>query len=93
MRYLSVVEMAKKWEMSERSVRNYCAQERVEGAFLTGKTWNIPADAEKPQRALRKSTKPITLLEVLKRERENKNRNYMETLTLNHFDPYIVIYE
>jgi len=39
MRYLSVVEVAKKWGMSERSVRNYCAQGRVEGAFLTGKTW------------------------------------------------------
>lgn len=41
MRYLSVAEIAKKWNMSERSVRNYCAQGRVNGAFLTGKTWNI----------------------------------------------------
>ena len=41
MRYLSVAETAKKWNMSERSVRNYCAQGRVIGAFLTGKTWNI----------------------------------------------------
>ena len=38
MRYLSVNEMAKKWNISERSVRNYCAQGRVDGAFLTGKT-------------------------------------------------------
>ena len=42
MRYLSVTEIAKKWNVSERSVRNYCAQGRVIGAFLTGKTWNIP---------------------------------------------------
>ena len=28
--------------MSERSVRNYCAKGRVNGAFLAGKTWNIP---------------------------------------------------
>ena len=42
MRYLSVTEIAKKWDVSERSVRNYCAQGRVNGAFLTGKTWNIP---------------------------------------------------
>ena len=34
--------MAKKWNMSERSVRNYCAQGRVNGAYLIGKTWNIP---------------------------------------------------
>ena len=42
MRYLSVTEIAKKWNLSERSVRNYCAHGRVNGAFLTGKTWNIP---------------------------------------------------
>ena len=50
MRYLSVTEIAKKWDVSERSVRNYCAQGRVNGAFLTGKTWNIPKNAEKPER-------------------------------------------
>ena len=48
MQYLSVAEMAKKWDVSERSVRNYCAHGRVLGAFLTGKTWNIPENAEKP---------------------------------------------
>ena len=45
MQYRSVNEIAKKWNMSERSVRNYCAQGRVDGAFLTGKTWNIPENA------------------------------------------------
>ena len=48
MRYLSVAEIAKKWNMSERSVRNYCAHGRVNGAFLTGKTWEIHEIAEKP---------------------------------------------
>ena len=47
MRYLSVAEIAKKWNMSERSVRNYCAQGRVNGAFLNGKTWNISENADK----------------------------------------------
>ena len=42
MRYCSVIETAKKWNMSERSVRNYCEQGRVNGAILTWKTWNIP---------------------------------------------------
>jgi len=48
MNYLSVAEIARKWDVSERTVRNYCAHERIPGAFLTGKTWNIPEDAEKP---------------------------------------------
>ena len=50
MQYLSVDEIAKKWNISERSVRNYCAQGRVLGAFLNGKTWNIPENAENPER-------------------------------------------
>ena len=73
MAYLSVTEIAKKWNMSERSVRNYCAQGRIEGAFLTGKTWNIPENAEKPERTKRKSSKPETLLDILKREKDSKH--------------------
>ena len=73
MAYLSVTEIAKKWNMSERSVRNYCAQGRIEGAFLTGKTWNIPDNAGKPERTKRKSSKPETLLDILKREKDCKH--------------------
>lgn len=49
-KFLSVAETAKKWGKSERTVRSYCAQGKIEGAFLTGKTWNIPDGAIKPQR-------------------------------------------
>jgi len=72
MDYLSVVEMAKKWGISERSVRNYCAQGRVQGAFLTGRTWNIPSNAQKPMRVAKKSTKQVRLIDVLKREQESQ---------------------
>lgn len=72
MRYLSVTEMAKKWDISERSVRNYCAHERVPGAFLTGKTWNIPENAEKPERSNKKKEQPMTLLDILQDEKANK---------------------
>mgnify|MGYP002545340869 CR=1 FL=1 len=66
MRYLSVAEIAKKWDVSERSVRNYCAKKRVSGAFLAGKTWNIPANAEKPERSNKKKEHPTTLLDILR---------------------------
>lgn len=72
MKYLSVAEMAKRWGISERSVRNYCALGRVEGAFLTGKTWNIPETATKPERTNKKTNTPKTLLEVLKAEKASK---------------------
>ena len=72
MYYLSVSETAKKWGVSERSVRNYCAQGRVDGAVLVGKTWRIPQNAEKPDRLNKHSDKPKSLLEVLKAEKAAK---------------------
>lgn len=69
MEYLSVAKTAEKWNISPRSVRNYCAEGRVPGAFLTGKTWSIPADAEKPGRVRRKDAAPPSLLDVLEEER------------------------
>ena len=99
MRYLSVAEMAKKWNVSERSVRNYCANGRVPGAFLTGKTWNVPEDAVKPERANQKKEPPRTLLDILKEQKASKysggiyhktqieltyNSNHMEGSRLTH---------
>lgn len=72
MRYLSAAETAKSWAVSERSVRNYCAQGRVAGAILVGKTWNIPEDAKKPERSNKKKAAPVTLLDVLKEQRASK---------------------
>lgn len=72
MGYLSVAEIAKKWHLSERAVRNYCAQGRVSGAFLTGKTWNIPEDAQKPSRVRAQAAAPATLLSVLQREKQSR---------------------
>ena len=99
MQYRSVNEIAKKWNVSERSVRNYCAQGRVDGAFLTGKTWNIPENAEKPERSNKKKEQPITLLDILQEQKASKysggiyhktqidltyNSNYIEGSRLTH---------
>ena len=99
MRHLSVADTAKKWNISERSVRNYCAQGRVEGAFLAGKTWRIPENAEKPERSNKKVKPPTTLLDILQDEKTNKysggiyhktqidltyNSNHMEGSRLTH---------
>ena len=72
MKYISVAEAAKKWGVSERSVRGYCAKEKIGGAFLTGKTWNIPETAKKPDRINKKTDAPKTLLTVLKAEKAAK---------------------
>lgn len=67
MEYISVKQYAEKYGISERSARNYCALGRIEGALLTGKTWNIPADAILPRRKLPK--KRLPLLEVFREQK------------------------
>ncbi len=99
MKFLSVVQIAKKWNLSERSVRNYCATGKVDGAFLTGKTWNIPEDAQKPDRANKRADAPSALLDILKAEKNvglsggiyhkvqielTYNSNHMEGSKLTH---------
>lgn len=69
MNYISVAEMAQKWGLSERTVRNYCSSGKIPDAFLTGKTWNIPENAKRPDRANKRKENPKTLLEFLKAEK------------------------
>lgn len=70
MKYLNVNEIAKIWNVSERSVRNYCQQGRVIGAYQKGKSWYIPENSIKPVRKKRIAKKEYHLLEVLKLEKE-----------------------
>ena len=69
MNYISVVQFAKNHGVSERTVRNYCAEGKIEGAFLTGKTWNIPEDAALPARGKKKLS---SLLARLREEKESR---------------------
>ena len=97
--YISVEEASKLWELSIRSVRNYCAQGRVPGALLEGKTWKIPSNAEKPGRKTRHIETENNLLAFLKREKESSlkggvyhkiqidltyNSNHIEGSRLSH---------
>jgi len=69
--YISVVEFAKKFNVSERTIRNYCCVGKIEGAFITGKTWNIPIDAILPSRT-KKANKPTPLLKAIREQKEMK---------------------
>lgn len=69
MKYLTVSEIAKLWESSERTIRNYCALGKIEGAFIKGKTWYIPESAVNPRKSKTKA-KPFPLLERLKEEKQ-----------------------
>ena len=97
--YISVEEASKLWELSIRSVRNYCAHGRVSGALLEGKTWKIPSNAEKPGRKPRHIETENNLLTFLKREKDSSlkggiyhniqidltyNSNHIEGSRLSH---------
>ena len=97
METLSVEEVAKKWRISERSVRNYCAAGRIPGAKILGASWRIPENAKKPERL--NKIDPPTLLEILRREEDRHikggiyhkvqvdltyNSNHIEGSTLTH---------
>jgi Fic family protein len=71
MEYLSVTQFAEKYGISERTARNYCAGGKIEGAFLTGKTWNIPTDAVLPQRGTTKK-KVSPLLAALREQKASR---------------------
>jgi len=94
MKYLSVAEIAKKWNVAERTVRNYCSKGKITNAIIKGKTWYIPDTAQKPVKE-----KEQTLLEILKKEKKSKisgriyhkiqieltyNSNHIEGSTLTH---------
>lgn len=99
MKYLSVAKIAKQWNLSERTVRNYCSNGKIPEAFLTGKTWSIPENAARPDRVNKRSKNPETLLDFLKAEKTSKvsggiyhkvqieltyNSNHMEGSRLTH---------
>ena len=69
MEYISVSQFAEKFGISERTARNYCASGKISGAFLTGKTWNIPADAPLPKKG---KTKASELLTRLREEKDSR---------------------
>ena len=97
-KYMTIKDASILWNVSERSVRNYCALGRVEGAFLEGGAWKIPEGAKKPVRSNEKENKNY-LLERLREEKKHAikggiyhklqidltyNSNHMEGSELTH---------
>ena len=75
MEFLTTSQIAEKWGLTERRIRMMCQEGKIEGAFLVGKTWNIPENAEKPKRVNAKSVSPKNKLKEilsLKEELDHK---------------------
>lgn len=69
--YISVKMASVKWNVSERSVRNYCAKNRINGAILYRGGWLIPEYAEKPKRSNLNPNRNF-LLEALREEKKHE---------------------
>ena len=52
--YISAREASYKWGISERRVHQYCQAGRIPDVTRFGRSWVIPADAEKPSDPRRK---------------------------------------
>ena len=66
MEFITVSQYAELHNLSERTVRNWCSEGKMDGAFLSGKTWIIPADTPLPRKGKHK------LSPLMKRLREEK---------------------
>lgn len=72
MKYISIKEWAEANGVAERTARNYCAHNKIEGAFFVGKTWSVPADAKPPLRIKSKQLTP--LLKTLRQQKSGKTK-------------------
>lgn len=90
--FISAKEYAEAHGLAERTVRNYCAQGKIPGARLVGKTWNVPRDASLPQRKNARN-KISPLLKALREQKDGNikggiyNRTQIElTYNSNHIE-------
>ena len=56
---MTVKEAAKLWDISERRVMILCKEGKIDGATKKGRSWVIPANAQKPADARYKKSQPV----------------------------------
>ena len=59
MEYMTIQEVAKKWNLSVRRLQTICAAGSIDGAKKFGSCWAIPDNAKKPDDLRVKSGKYI----------------------------------
>lgn len=75
--YLSIKEAAEKWGVSERRINQYCSEGRIPGAQKFGKSWAIPAEANKPGDPRKAPHETASISESTKQNAVLKNANLM----------------
>ena len=84
MDFITVSQYAELHDLPERTVRNWCAAGKMQGAVLVGKTWSIPADAPLPRKGKVKET---PLLKRLREEKDGQVRGGIYHRTQHRGEP------
>ncbi|MBQ8902160.1 MAG: Fic family protein [Bacilli bacterium] len=92
MEYMTTQEAVKKWNISERRIRQLLQDGRIEGAIKIGNVWNIPIDANKPfdKRSIKEEENTFIIdidnsyfneVDKLKKELDNRRPISKDTLS------------
>ena len=72
MKYITTKEASEQWDVTERTIRRYCEQGKIEGAIHAGNLWIIPMDAICPSNVDRSNDlKPLANKVVYQRSKNN----------------------
>jgi Fic family protein len=73
MEYITVKDAAEKWHISERTVRKYCEQGRIEGVINAGSVWVIPAEVSRPtdSKSVAATLRPLAKKVVYQKQKNN----------------------
>ena len=82
MGYVLAKELSKKWNLSIRSIQQYCADGRIAGAKKMGNTWMIPSEAPKPSDNQKPTELYLSCLDAL----EFRKDDTMLKLPIDHKD-------
>jgi len=75
---------SRKWGVSERLVRRYCAQDRIPGLLQFDGIWQIPEEAQKSTPKKKEAPQPPKILIILIKQRNGRMyRGLYEYLQIN----------
>ena len=82
--YITVKEAAEKWKVSERMVRKYCEQGKIDGVIHAGSYWAIPSVAKSPIE-LRTISENVSseLRKILNQRKKNNHYGMYEYIQVN----------
>lgn len=75
--FMTVKQAAEKWGISDRRIRVLCSEDKIPGAFQEGRSWKIPADAQKPVDGRYRSKESV----LLRTDRKKKELDGRRPLT------------